>query len=100
MYLVRNVFRCRPGKAKELVAKFTAAKPHLEAGGSTTNVRILTDASATFWTVVVEAQTEDINALLASALDPRAAAEMATALEGYMDCVDSGHREIFKIEVS
>ena len=33
MFLVRNVFRTHPGKAKELVKKFQAAAPHFKKIG-------------------------------------------------------------------
>ena len=30
MYLIRDTFQCKPGKAKELVQKFKDAKPFME----------------------------------------------------------------------
>ena len=97
MYLVRNVFRTHPGKAKELVKKFQAASPHLKKLGIA-NSRILTDAVAGFWTVVHEVEVEDMNGFF-QALEGRAPDEgMRTAMAGYMDLVHSGHREVFKIE--
>lgn len=96
MYVVRNVFECKPGKAGELVAKFKAAGPHLEAMGIH-NRRILTDAAAGFWTVVAESEVEDVGEYFA-ALDRRSdSPELAEAMAGYMDLVTGGRREIFKL---
>jgi len=35
MYLVRDIFTTKPGKAKDLVAKFKAMGPHLTGPGTT-----------------------------------------------------------------
>ena len=97
MFVVRNVFRTHPGKAKELVKKFQAAAPHLKKLGIH-NTRTLTDAVAGFWTVVHEIEVEDMNAFF-HALEARLPDEaMRKAMDGYMDLVESGHREVFKIE--
>lgn len=97
MFVVRNVFRTRPGKAKELAKKFMAASPHLKKLG-VSNTRTLTDAVAGFWTVVHEVEVPDMNAFF-SALEARAPDEgMKTAMAGYLDLIETGHREVFKIE--
>jgi hypothetical protein len=97
MFLVRNVFRTHPGKAKELARKFQAAAPHFKKIGIS-NTRVLTDAVAGFWTVVHEVEVEDMNAFF-NALEARAPDEgIRAALAGYMDLVETGHREVFKIE--
>ena len=61
MFLVRNIFHAKPGKAKALVETFKKAAPHIESSGVAKNTRILTDSASTFWTVVVEAEVEDLN---------------------------------------
>ena len=43
MYLVRNVFRTKPGMANELVKKFKQAVPYMKDTGYN-NTRFLTDA--------------------------------------------------------
>jgi hypothetical protein len=97
MFLVRNVFRTHPGKAKELVKKFQTAAPHFKKIGIH-NTRVLSDAVAGFWTVVHEVEVEDMNAFF-NALEARAPDEaIRTALAGYMDLIATGHREVFKIE--
>jgi hypothetical protein len=79
------------------VKKFQAAAPHFKKIGIS-NTRILSDAVAGFWTVVHEVEVEDMNAFF-NALEARAPDEaLRTALAGYMDLIETGHREVFKIE--
>ena len=37
MYIVQETFNAKPGKARELVKKFKAAAPYLEAAGAGRN---------------------------------------------------------------
>jgi hypothetical protein len=97
MFVVRNVFTCKPGRAKELVAKFKAAGPHLEALGIR-NPRVLSDTSAGFWTVVVESEVESLDTYFQLVEQRGANREIAEAMTGYMDLVEGGRREIFKVE--
>ena len=96
MYVIRDVFKTRPGKAKELVAKFKKALPEMHGPG-TVSTRILTDAVAGYWTVVCETEVEEIQHYMEGMRTaPSGAAQEAMA--GYMDLVYGGHREIFKVE--
>lgn len=97
MYIVRNVFTAKPGKAKDLVDTFQRAGPHLRELG-VRNTRILTDASAGFWTVVVESEVENLDDYLEIARDVSNRPELAEIMAGYMDLVVGGHREIFVVE--
>ncbi len=97
MYIVRNIFHTKPGKAKELVAKFKAAAPHFRELGIH-NTRILTDAVAGFWTVVVESEVEDMNHYF-EGLERRGPNDaVRKALDGYMELVQGGSREVFHLE--
>lgn len=97
MYVVRNVFRAKPGQAVQLVAMFqrfiAALPPDLGLGPS----RILTDASAGFWTVVVEDEVADLAAYLHT-VERMGRLEAARHLDGYHDLVESGYREILRVE--
>ena len=97
MYIVHNVFRTKPGKAKELVAKFKAASPHFHELG-VKNTRILTDTVSTYWTVVVESEVDDLASYIHNIESMGGNSELRAAMAGYMDLVDSGHRAIYKIE--
>ncbi len=60
MFLVRDVFRCKPGKAKDLAARFKAVVPSLERDDGFRNCRVMVDSFAEYWTVVVEAEFENL----------------------------------------
>jgi hypothetical protein len=97
MYIVRNVFRTKPGKAKELVAKFQAASPHFRDLGVASH-RVMTDAVAGFWTVVVESDVDDLSAYLKAVESMGQHEGLRAAMAGYMELVETGHREIFRVE--
>ena len=97
MFVVRDVFTCKPGKAKDLVAKFKAAAPHLEGLG-VERIRVLTDFVAGYWTVVLEGEIESLDGFAAAVAGRAKVPEIGSAMGGYMDLVTGGHREIFKIE--
>lgn len=98
MYLVRNVFRARPGHARPLVEKFKAAAPHLEKLRPVKSMRVLTDVVAGFWTVVIESEVEDLAAYIEMARGVTSSPTVAEIMKGYMDHVETGHREVFVIE--
>lgn len=98
MYLVREVFKAKPGKAKELVRKFKQASKYFE-NDMMKNFKIMTDIAASYWTVVMEHEVEDLGQFakeLRGGGKPQP--ELEKIMEGYMDLVDSGYREIFLIE--
>ena len=99
MYVVRDVFKAKPGSAKALVEKFKAAISYIEST-RVWGVRLITDTVAGYWTVVVEWEVEEMDDYFnmhgGRAADPR----WGEAMEGYMDLVDGGHREIFTVETA
>jgi hypothetical protein len=98
MYLVRDVFQAKPGKAKELVKKFKAAIPYFTESEGGKNYRVMTDVAATYWTVVIESEVEDIGAFFGSLRNATMGKEISEIMKGYMDLVDGGYREIFLLE--
>ena len=98
MFLVRNVFRANPGKAKALVEIFKKSARHIEASGIAKKTRILTDSAATFWTVILESEVEDLNKYMNMAKTVSSNKELSKLMKGYIDLVSGGHREIFRIE--
>ena len=98
MFLVRNVFHAKPGKAKALVEIVKKAQPLLLETGVIRSMRILTDSVATFWTVVIESEVEDLNAYMDMARIVSQKPEIGEAMKGYIDLVNGGHREVFRIE--
>jgi hypothetical protein len=92
MYLIRDVFNTKPGKAKDLVAKFKQAIPHMQVP------RVMTDTVAAYWTVIVETEVEELNAYFDMGNGQKPSPEMEQAMQGYKELLDGGHREIFRIE--
>lgn len=93
MFVVRNVFKCKPGQAKNLIEKFENSMSLMED----VKYRILVDYVASFWTVVIEIETDDIVGYERQLNDYGSRADVQEAMSGYMDSVESGYREIFRI---
>ena len=98
MYLVRDVFRTKPGKAKELVKRFKDALPYLPKVEGGKNYRVMTDVVSDYWTVVVESEVEDMASFFGKVRSATSSEEVAAIMKGYHDVVDSGYREIFLLE--
>ena len=94
MFVIRNVFRCKPGQAKTVIEKFQKTIPLMQGIASQ---RILVDEVASFWTVVVETETEDMAAFEKLLRERGQHKEIQEAMSGYMDSVESGYREIFRV---
>jgi hypothetical protein len=97
MFVVRNVFKCKPGKAKGLIEMLKKANSLMEGAGAVTNQRVLVDEVAAFWTVVIEHEVEDMAKFAESMQQYGSRADVQEAMAGYMDLVDGGYREIFRI---
>jgi hypothetical protein len=59
--------------------------------------RILVDQVASFWTVVIETETEDLSSFERLQQERGQRQEVQEAMSGYMDLVDNGYREIFRV---
>jgi len=94
MFIIRNVFRCKPGQAKKVIDKFKAAMPMMQ---EIANHRILVDEVANFWTVVVETETEDMATFEKMLRERGSRQDVQDAMSGYMDFVDNGYREIYRV---
>jgi hypothetical protein len=97
MYIVRETFYAKPGRAKDIVSVFKRMKPYIESSGAS-NMRIMTDAISTYWTVVMELDVEDIGAYGNAWRSLRDKSEVQEILAGYMDFITSGRREVFQLE--
>ena len=94
MLVIRNVFQCKPGQAKALVKMFKETM----ARAQMSKARVLTDVASSFWTVVFETEAESLGAWEQEFERMSARADLRKPMEGYMNLVDSGRREIFRIE--
>jgi len=93
MLIIRNVFHCKPGQAKAVVGKIqqTFAQANMP------KARILTDLSAGFWTVVLEVEAASLEDW-EKQMQATGTADARRPMEGYMDLVTGGYREIFRVE--
>lgn len=98
MYQIREVFQAKPGRAKDLVKMFKEAAPHFEKIQGIQRVNVLTDIVSTYWTVVVEMETDDVGGFFTNLRSATMSDELKDIMKGYMDCVEGGRREIFMIE--
>lgn len=96
MYLVRDSFQCKPGKAKELVNKFKQTIPFMEEQ-KFKNVKIMTDVVSNYWTVVLEGEVESLSEF-ESRKGFTSQQKVKEIMAGYMNLVEGGKREIFQIE--
>lgn len=102
MLLVRDIMYCKPGKTRPMVEKFVAMAKLGETSGGP-RMRVLTDVSAErYWTVVIEMEVESLKAFeemgQGAGMSEAAMKEMEAIMKGYHDLVESGRREIYKIE--
>ncbi|MEO5569703.1 MAG: hypothetical protein ABIT08_02650 [Bacteroidia bacterium] len=98
MYLIREVFNTKPGKAKELVKKFKQCIPIFEKNEEGKNYKVMTDVVYNYWTVVIEFEVENIGEFFGNLRGGTANPEMQEIMKGYMDLLEGGKREIFMLE--
>lgn len=97
MYVVRDVFNCKPGKVRPMVEKFKELS-RLMAEMGQEPMRLLTDLSGEpYWTVIAESRVERLDDFF-SAKQQMDDERVRAAMAGYHDLVESGRREILRIE--
>lgn len=96
MYLVRDIFYCKPGMAKELVKKFKQTIPFMEEQ-QLKNVRIMTDVVSNYWTVVLEGEVNSL-AEFENHRGFTSQPKVKEIMKDYLTLVEGGKREIFQIE--
>jgi len=98
MYVIREVLHCKPGNVRQMAEKFTAISHALQGMGHEP-MRLLTDVTGEpFWTIVAEAKVEKIDDFFAAEQKLTANESVAKAMADYHDLVESGRREIFRVE--
>ena len=103
MYLVRDVFYCKPGKVRPLLEKFKAMAKLTEKLGWG-KMRLMTDvAGGQFWTLSSEFEVPSLKAfeeMESMQGSPEDMKEFERIMSGYHDLVEHGKREIYKIEAA
>ena len=102
MLLIRETMFCKPGKVRPMVEKFLAMAKLTERSGMG-KMRVMTDVAAErYWTLVAEIEVESMQAfedmMRMPAQSDEDAKEFEKIMKGYHDLVESGRREIYKIE--
>ena len=98
MLLIRDVMYCKPGKVREMVAKYKEMTKLGEKHGMP-KMRVLTDLSAErYWTIVSEVEVPSLEAFMKMGESGEQRKEMEKIMAGYHDLVDYGRREIYTIE--
>lgn len=93
MFLVRNIFKCKPGQTKNLIESFQNSMSLME----NYKYRVLVDHVATFWTVVLEIEVNDLTEYERQFKEYGERPDVQEAMRGYMDSVKEGYREVFRI---
>ena len=98
MYVIREVLHCKPGKVRQMAEKFRAISRALEEMGHEP-MRLLTDVTGEpFWTIVAEAKVEKIDDFFAIEQKLTANENVRNVMADYHDLVESGRREIYRVE--
>lgn len=97
MLLIRDVFRCKPGRAAELARRLQQTLASSEAEDGFRNSRILIDYVGPYWTVVMEAEAEDLSQFDHHMNGYASRPVVQEAMRGYTDLVLEGYREVFRI---
>jgi hypothetical protein len=98
MFIVRDVMHCKPGQVKSMVEKFRQLSKIIKKMGYKP-MRIMTDISGErYWTVVAEQEVKNLEAYAEMAGKTMTDKNLQKVMKNYHDLVESGHREIFKLE--
>jgi hypothetical protein len=98
MIVARQVFRAKYGRGDELVALFREFNARVrEEGTSGPRFRILTDVSGPFFTVITEAEVENLAAWEGSFREGMSRAWTAEWFGRMVPLVESGSREFYNL---
>jgi hypothetical protein len=99
MIVIRNVFRLKFGKAREAVALFkeSDAIQKRVGAGADFQVRLLTDVTGAFYTVVMEITAPSLAAFEAGAPQLMTNKDWQANYQKITALVESGYREVFSV---
>jgi hypothetical protein len=98
MYVIREIVHCKPGKVRQMVAKFRGISTVMKEMGHEP-LRLLTDVTgASFWTIIAEASVAKVDDFFVMEQTIMANETLRKTMADYHDLVDSGRREIYRIE--
>lgn len=97
MYVIRDVFRCKPGKSRQVAEMFKKTMDSMKAIDGFTNPRVMLDFVSDYWTVVLESEVESLSKFEGHMATFSSRPEIREAMAGYMDLVVGGHREVYRL---
>jgi hypothetical protein len=98
MIVVRNVFRVKFGKAKDAMEAYKEVSSIAkQSTKGAVPMRILTDVTGQHYTIVSELTFENLAAIEQHMPAISGDARWQAAYQKFVPCIESGHREIFKI---
>ena len=97
MYVIRDIFRCKPGHSKSVAEKFKNSFSAMQKMKGFKSGRVLLDYVGSYWTVVLETEVDSLGNFEALMNEYAINKEMRDTVKGYMEEVEGGHREIFRI---
>ena len=98
MYIIREVLNCKPGKVRPLIDSFRTLSAAVQQTGRPP-LRLLTDVSGeAFWTLIAEVTVETVDEFFTIEQTVLAKESVQNAMVGYHDLVESGRREIYRVE--
>ena len=98
MYVIREVLHCKPGKVRAMVEKFRRISALMKEMGHEP-LRLLTDVSGEpFWTIVAEASVAKVDDFFVLERTLMANEALHTTMADYHDLVESGRREVYRVE--
>jgi hypothetical protein len=97
MIVIRNTFRLKFGKASEAVGILQEGLAIQKRIGMNFPVRMLTDVTGTFYTVVLEITAPNLAAYEAEAPKHMGDKDFQANYQKFVALVESGSREIFRV---
>ena len=98
MYVIREVLHCKPGKVRQMVEKFRQISTAMRDMGHEP-MRLLTDVTGEpYWTVIAEVKVDKIDDFFATEQTLMANETLQKAMADYHELVESGRREIYRLE--
>jgi len=98
MYVIREVLHCKPGKVRPMLEKFRSISTLMKEMGQEP-LRLLTDVTAQpFWTIIAEATVDRIEDFFALEQQLMGNEILRKTMADYHDLVETGRREIYRLE--
>jgi heme-degrading monooxygenase HmoA len=93
MFVIRETFTAKPGKASALAAMFKQVMGEM----TTLKTRVMTDYIAGFNTVVLETEVQNLGDFEKELESYMSRQDLRDKMKGYTDMYQEGRREVYKL---